>query len=279
MAGALAAFYNRVKVGHVEAGLRTGNRHSPFPEEANRFSPRGWRICTCADRRRATNLLAEGIAHTDAIVTGNTVVDALHHALSRQTTARPVSTEARRYALVTVHRRENHGDALQRICDAVLGLLHRQPDLDILLPMHPSPAVRKVIQQRLGAHARVKLTDALGYRAFVEALDGCTLALSDSGGLQEECAALGKPLLILRDRTERPEAVAAGVAVLVGTETRRIVDTALAVLTDRSLRQRMSHPSAEFGSGDAATRILDAVLEKASSATQRAPTPTPALSP
>ncbi len=270
LAGALAAFYNRIRIGHVEAGLRTGTRHSPFPEKTNRvLTTRLVNLHLAPTEGARRNLLGEGIEAKDVVVTGNTVVDALRHALGPRSPSRVDTPGERRYALVTVHRRENHGAALERICAAVLGLLDLQPDLDIWLPMHPNPAVRKALQQRLGGHPRVRLTDALGYRAFVAALDGCVMVLSDSGGIQEECAALGKPMLILREQTERPEAVTAGVAVVVGTETHGIVEAAYEVLTDRARRRSMSNPSKEFGSGDSATRILDALLSADSAARDR----------
>ncbi len=259
-AGALAAFYNRAKIGHVEAGLRTGNRHSPFPEEANRvLTTRLADLHFAPTDGARQNLLDEGVDEDDVIVTGNTVIDALQHTLAIGRAGAGVSGDAPAYILVTVHRRENHGAALGRICDGLLAILERHPALVAWLPMHPSPAVRGILERRLRAHARVRLTEPLGYRDFIAALDGCTMVLSDSGGIQEECVALGKPVLVLRDDTERPEAVAVGVGLLVGSDTLRIAESAHAILADGETRRRMSQPSNAFGSGGASSRILDAL--------------------
>lgn len=261
LAGALAAFYNRVRVGYVEAGLRSGTRHTPFPEETSRrLTSRLADLHFAPTYGARDNLLAEGHSLAEIIVTGNTVIDALRHALDTAGDGQPTPVAGVPYVLVTVHRRENHGAGLERVCTALLSLLDRQPALWAWLPMHPSPAVRKVLQERLGRHPRIRLTEPLGYRAFVVALKGCVLVLTDSGGIQEECAALGKPVLVLRDQTERPEAVTAGVAILVGTDPEHIVATAQGVLNCELTREVMSQPSAAFGSGDASSRILDALL-------------------
>ena len=262
-AGALAAFHHRVRVGHVEAGLRTGKRHSPFPEETYRsmtarladlhFAPTG---------QARANLLKEGIADGDIVMTGNTVVDALLQTLARakEAGAARAPEGPARYILVTAHRRESHGPALGRICDALEQLLARDPDLGAWVPMHPSPNVRSVLTARLGGHPRIRLTEPLGYRAFVQALADAALILTDSGGVQEECAALGRPVLVMREDTERPEALAAGVAILVGTDTAQIVETGAGLLDDAERYRRMARPSAAFGSGSASTQILDAIL-------------------
>ncbi len=264
-AGALAAFYNQVRVGHVEAGLRTGDRHLPFPEEANRsMTARLADLHFAPTEQARRNLLAEGLQASTILMTGNTVIDILLRTLSRG----PLAAERRAdgpgaadYVLVTVHRRENHGAPLDRICDALIALLARHPALGAWLPMHPSPAVREAVVARLGAHPRIRLTEPLGYVDFVTALDGATLVLSDSGGVQEECAALGKPMLVMRDDTERPEAVDAGVAVLVGTDPARIVEVASRLLGDPEAASRMARPSTAFGDGRASERILDALLD------------------
>lgn len=260
-AGALAAFYNRVRVGHVEAGLRTGKRHSPFPEEANRsMTARVTDLHFAPTAQARANLLREGIADADIVVTGNTVIDALWAALARAPAAPPGANGAR-YLLVTAHRRENHGPALADICDAILGLLAADPLLEAWVPMHPSPQVRRTLTERLGREPRVRLTEPLGYTGFVQALNGAALVLTDSGGIQEECAALGKPVLVLRTDTERPEAVDAGVAVLVGTAPRRIIDVASRLLADRRCYDSMAQPSTAFGEGAASALILDALVQ------------------
>ena len=241
-AGALAAFYNRVRVGHVEAGLRTGQRDNPFPEEANRcMTARLASLHFAPTETARRNLLAEGLDDADIVVTGNTVIDALQQVLATGAaeTAEP-HLAAQPYVLVTAHRRESHGPALASICDGLTTLLQRHPQLDVWLPMHPSPAVRGMLQQRLGAHPRVRLTEPLGYRAMVGAMHGALLVLTDSGGIQEECAALGKPVLVLRESTERVEALDAGVARLVGTDARQIVEAACELLagSERDSEQR-----------------------------------------
>ena len=265
-AGALAAFYNQVRVGHVEAGLRTGDRRLPFPEEANRtLTARLADLHFAPTERARRNLLAEGLPAAVILLTGNTVIDILLHTLGR--TSRSAGRDgvesrgAAGYVLVTVHRRENQGPPLTRICDALLALLERHPTLTAWLPMHPSPNVRDTVIARLGRHPRIRLTEALSYVEFVTALDGATLVLTDSGGIQEECAALGKPVLVMRDDTERPEAVDAGVAQLVGTDPTRIVDAASRLLGDPEAGSRMARPSTAFGDGRASARILDALLE------------------
>ena len=264
-AGALAAFYNHVRIGHVEAGLRTGNRSSPFPEEANRsLTARIADLHFAPTPQARANLLAEGIADEHILVTGNTVVDALLHALDRPLGApSPYRTPgAPPYVLVTAHRRENHGPGLKRVCDGVLMILDRHPKLRAVVPMHPSPRLRDVFISMLGTHPRVRLTEALGYRSFVTTLEGAALVLTDSGGVQEECCALGKPVLVLREDTERPEAVDAGVAVVVGTSPHDIADAASRLLGDPETRRRMSGASRAFGEGNASMQILDALRRK-----------------
>jgi UDP-N-acetylglucosamine 2-epimerase (non-hydrolysing) len=275
-AGALAAFYNGIRVGHVEAGLRTGNRRSPFPEEVHRsLTARVADLHFAPTPQARTNLLREGIADEAIVVTGNTVVDALVQTLAR--TRRRAAGEAvagaRPYVLVTAHRRENHGPALHDICDGVIALLDAHPGLEARIPMHPSPAVRGVFCARFGEHPRVRLTEPLGYTDFVAALDGAALVLTDSGGIQEECAALGKPVLVLRADTERPEAVDDGVAVLVGTGAERIVAVASELLSNRHSYATMAHASDAFGTGAASLRILDALAAwREHSPTDAAPT-------
>jgi UDP-N-acetylglucosamine 2-epimerase (non-hydrolysing) len=260
LAGALAAFYRRVPIGHVEAGLRSGDRGSPFPEEANRtltthlaqlhFAP------TVGARM---NLLREGIDAASIVLTGNTVIDALLRARDIAAADGANAAASSAYFLVTAHRRENHGAALVRICHAVSELLHRHPSVRAWIPMHPHPAVRRVWIEQLGGHDRALLSEPLGYSAFVRALEGATLVLTDSGGVQEECAALGKPVLVMRERTERPEAVDAGVARLVGTAVATIVETASPLLERPWCREAMARSTDAFGDGRAAHRILEAL--------------------
>jgi UDP-N-acetylglucosamine 2-epimerase (non-hydrolysing) len=268
LAGALAAFYNRARIGHVEAGLRTGNRASPFPEEANRsLTARLADLHFAPTERARANLMAEGIAAADIVVTGNTVVDALlrTRALMKTSASSGAAAPSSRYMLVTAHRRESHGAPLGRICDAVLTLLERHGDLTAWVPMHPSPEVQGMLVHRLGGHARARLTPPLGYRDFIAALEGAALVLTDSGGVQEECAALGKPVLVTRPHTERAEAVDAGVAVIVGTDAERIVAASTSIFADADRYASMARPSNAFGDGSASERILEALLARETS--------------
>jgi UDP-N-acetylglucosamine 2-epimerase (non-hydrolysing) len=264
LAASLAAFYNGIRVGHVEAGLRTGCRTSPFPEEMNR------RLTSCISdvhfaptERARRNLLEQGVADDAIVVTGNTGIDALFEV--RRAFAAEATDVREPYVLATVHRRENHGEALGRICDGLLALLDRHRDVTLLLPLHPSPRVHDAVVAKLGGHPRAVLSAPLGYSEFQRALVGAALVLTDSGGIQEECAALGKPVLVLRAQTERQEAVEAGVAVLVGTCAATIADTASALLTDRERYRSMARPTTAFGDGTASARILDALRERAPS--------------
>lgn len=262
LAGALAAFHRRARVGHVEAGLRTFDRDSPFPEEANRTLTTHLADLHFAPTAGARlNLLREGIAEQSIVLTGNTVIDALGHA--RELAARDDVATPSPYFLVTAHRRESHGDALVRICDAVGELLHRHPLVHAWIPMHPHPDVRRTWCERLGGHDRALLTEPLGYTAFVRALEGATLVLTDSGGVQEECAALGRPVLVMREHTERPEAIEAGVARIIGTGVASIVDAASQLLGDDASRAAMARSSDAFGDGRASERILAALWSAA----------------
>jgi UDP-N-acetylglucosamine 2-epimerase (non-hydrolysing) len=258
----LAAFYRGVPVGHVEAGLRTATRLNPFPEEMNRrltsvlaalhFAP--------TERARAA-LLAEGIPQDCVFVTGNTVVDALLHVRSseayRATQSPVVAAPGERLLLVTLHRRESWGAPLAGMCQALLTIADRRPNVRVVLPVHLNPAVRRIVQESLGGHARINLIEPLNYLEFVAAMDASWLVLTDSGGVQEEAPVLGRPVLVLRDTTERIEAVEAGVALLVGTDPVAIVRTTLALLDDPAARAGMARPQSPFGDGRAAERIAD----------------------
>ncbi|MBV9891207.1 MAG: UDP-N-acetylglucosamine 2-epimerase (non-hydrolyzing) [Rhizobacter sp.] len=268
LAGALAAFYNRARIGHVEAGLRTGDRRSPFPEEANRTLTTHLADLHFAPTERARqNLLREGIDSAAIVVTGNTVVDALVRTQGLAPLKRSGDSNgtASPYFLVTTHRRENHGEALLRICDAVRELLELHPHTQAWIPMHPNPRVRAVLTHELGGNRRALLTDPLSYTAFVRALEGAALVLTDSGGVQEECAALGKPVLVMREHTERPEAIEAGVAKVVGTGAHAIVDEASRLLRDaESSTAAAARSTNAFGDGRAAERILAALRDQRS---------------
>ena len=259
----LAAFYNHIPVGHVEAGLRTEDRWQPFPEEINRRLTSvlaDWHFAPTELARR--NLLREKISPKSIFVTGNTVVDAFHLAL-RDTKPKmklPLAFAGKRIILVTAHRRENHGEPIKSICLALSELVHRFPDVGIVFPVHLNPEVRKVVFPLLSKLERVWLTDPLNYFQCVDVIRRSTLILTDSGGIQEEAPILGKPVLILRNTTERPEGVRAGVARLVGTKKTRIVQEASKLLSNQQAYRRAASVSNPYGDGKAAKRIMNYLL-------------------
>jgi UDP-N-acetylglucosamine 2-epimerase (non-hydrolysing) len=274
-AAAMAAFYQGIPIGHIEAGLRSFDLSSPFPEEINR------RIATCTatfhfapTNAARSNLVAEGVPEGDIFVTGNTVVDALQMIGARSrfdTAALEAVNWSRPVILATVHRRESQGPALEEICDA-LDEIVRERDVSIVFPVHLNPRVRDVVHQRLGASERIHLVDPLPYPDLLEVMRRCTIVLSDSGGIQEEVPSFRKPILILRDTTERPEVVDAGFGRLVGTGRQAIVEWSMRLLGDEVLRARMSAGANPFGDGRAAARIAKAVHERlASNDVARAP--------
>jgi UDP-N-acetylglucosamine 2-epimerase (non-hydrolysing) len=266
MAASLLAFYHRIPVGHVEAGLRTGDRYHPFPEEVNRriasvvaslhFAPTEW---------ARANLLREGIAAENILVTGNTVIDALQMVVEKPY---DVSTGAlaglpwqRRLVLVTAHRRENFGRPLERICEALTTIARRYPDdVQIVYPVHLNPNVHEAVHRLLAGVANISLLPPLDYLPLVHLMKRCCLVLTDSGGIQEEAPGLGKPVLVLREKTERPEGVEAGTVRLVGTQTRRIVEETCRLLDDPIAYQAMAMAVNPYGDGKAAGRIVDALL-------------------
>ncbi len=257
-AAALAAFYQQIPVGHVEAGLRTDNIYNPFPEEANRrlisqisqlhFAPTDLSV----DNLRASGVL--GGVHR----TGNTVIDALLTMAARQPACNVPGLEWDRYRtiLATVHRRENWGEPLQDIASGFLKVLDAFPDTALLLPLHRNPTVREPLQARLGDHPRVFLTEPLDYSDLVGAIQRSHLLLTDSGGLQEEAPSLGKPVLVLRETTERPEAVTAGTAKLVGTDPEAIYREAATLLSNETAYTAMANAINPFGDGKASERIV-----------------------
>ncbi|HKX47472.1 MAG TPA: UDP-N-acetylglucosamine 2-epimerase (non-hydrolyzing) [Gaiellaceae bacterium] len=258
--GALAAFYEGIPVAHVEAGLRTGDSRTPFPEETNRrLVGRLATLHFCPTPRNADNLHREGVPENRVLVTGNTVIDALLWAVERSRRLRPPTEKRRRHRiLLTVHRRENHGPPLRQVCSAVRHIAARG-DVDIVFPVHRSPSVSGIVGPALAHVSGVHLCDPLDYLSLVRELDACDLVLSDSGGLQEEAPALGKPVLVLRDATERPEAVEAGVARLVGTTPEVIVGAVSALLDDPVAYAAMARASSPFGDGRARLRVVEAL--------------------
>lgn len=260
-AATLAAFYQKIPVGHVEAGLRTDDLLNPYPEEANRRL-----ISQLAQLNFAPTPLAVENLNRSGVVgaihqTGNTVIDALLTVAKRQPPCevRGLDWEKYRVLLATVHRRENWGEPLRDIAQGFLQILEQFPDTALLLPLHRNPTVREPLQEMLGNHTRIFLTEPLDYGELVGAIARCYLLLTDSGGLQEEAPSLGKPVLVLRETTERPEAIAAGTAKLVGTNPATIRAAAGELLSDASAYQTMATAINPFGDGHAAERILGIV--------------------
>ncbi len=260
-AATLAAFYQKIPVGHVEAGLRTDDLFNPYPEEANRRL-----ISQLSQLHFAPTLLAAENLQKSGVLgeihqTGNTVIDALLSVAKRQPACDIDGLEWDKYRvlLATVHRRENWGEPLEGIAQAFLQILKEFPDTALLLPLHRNPVVREPLEKLLGNHPRIFLTDPLDYAQLVGAIGRSHLLLTDSGGLQEEAPSLGKPVLVLRKTTERPEAVAAGTAKLVGTDCEQIVAAATDLLSNRDSYQKMATAINPFGDGQAAERILKIV--------------------
>lgn len=264
--GALSAFFCQIPVAHVEAGLRSFERYDPFPEEMNRRIAGVLSTLHFAPTQAAKkNLLTENVEEEAIFVTGNTVIDALRSALkTTYTFADPTIAEAvrsgRRILLVTTHRRENLGEPMRRVYEAVLRLVSTYPDVEAIFPVHLNPAVRETATAMLGGRARVHLIDPPDYLEFIHLLQASTLVLTDSGGLQEEAPALGKPVLVLRATTERPEGMEAGVSVAVGTDPDQIVSHASRLLDDEQAYARMAKAVNPYGDGEAAARIRDALL-------------------
>ncbi|MDQ3920567.1 MAG: UDP-N-acetylglucosamine 2-epimerase (non-hydrolyzing) [Acidobacteriota bacterium] len=264
---ALAAYYERIPVGHVEAGLRTYSKYSPFPEELNRVL-----TTSLADHHFAAtlqakeNLRREGVQDEKIHVTGNTVIDALLIAVRCVRSHQPsvpglpeglLNCGDSPLVLITGHRRENFGDGLENICKAVSELAQRFPRTSFVYPVHLNPNVREPVFRILAGHNNVHLIEPLTYLPFVSLMVRSSLILTDSGGIQEEAPSLGKPVLVMRDTTERPEAVAAGVAKLIGTSSKAIVDSVSTLLTDPSAYESMSRVANTYGDGRAADRIAD----------------------
>ena len=272
-AAALAAFYQQIPVGHIEAGLRTHNIYSPWPEEMNRQVTD--RICTyyfAPTEQSRANLLQENIDAKKIFITGNTVIDALLMAVDIISTTAGVKEKMakelqekgytvgdREYILVTGHRRENFGDGFLHICKAIKELAALHPEMDIVYPVHLNPNVQKPVYELLSGLSNVYLISPLDYLPFIYAMQHSTLLLTDSGGVQEEAPSLGKPVLVMRDTTERPEAVEAGTVKLVGTDAEAIVSNVTALLQDKEMYKRMSETHNPYGDGQACERIIAAL--------------------
>ena len=273
MAASLAAFYMQIPVGHVEAGLRTYNMLSPWPEEMNRQVTD--RICTyyfAPTEQSRANLLQENVDAKKIFITGNTVIDALLMAVDIISTTAGVKEKMakelqekgytvgdREYILVTGHRRENFGDGFLHICKAIKELAALHPEMDIVYPVHLNPNVQKPVYELLSGLSNVYLISPLDYLPFIYAMQHSTLLLTDSGGVEEEAPSLGKPVLVMRDTTERPEAVEAGTVKLVGTNAEAIVSNVTALLLDKEMYKRMSETHNPYGDGQACERIIAAL--------------------
>ena len=260
---ALAAFYQKIPVGHVEAGLRTDDLLNPFPEEANRRLISQITRLHFAPTATAVGHLAQSGVVGQVHHTGNTVIDALLTVAAQHPpcSIHGLDWSQYRVLLATVHRRENWGQPLQDIAEGFLRILDQCPDTALLLPLHRNPTVREPLTIALGEHPRVFLTEPLDYAQLVGAMQRCTLLLTDSGGLQEEAPGLGKPVLVLRDTTERPEAIAAGTAKLVGTNPEAIAAAAVELLTDPAAYDAMAKAVNPFGDGQASERIVNIVRD------------------
>ncbi|HWR38019.1 MAG TPA: UDP-N-acetylglucosamine 2-epimerase (non-hydrolyzing) [Patescibacteria group bacterium] len=267
-AGALTAFYNQIVVGHVEAGLRTGNKYSPFPEEMNRKLTgvlTDWHFAPTLTAKQ--NLLAEGVAAERIRVTGNTVIDALKSTVRsdyrfQDPLLARIDFSARRVLLVTTHRRENLGEPMRHVYQALRELVLEFTDTEIVFPVHKNPRVREIVQAELGGLERVHLIDPLDYEPFANLMARSELVLTDSGGIQEEAPAMGKPVLVLRDTTERPEAVSAGTVQLAGTDRQVVYNVAHKLLTDKSEYDKMANACNPYGDGQASRRIVAALLNR-----------------
>jgi UDP-N-acetylglucosamine 2-epimerase (non-hydrolysing) len=266
-AAAFAAYLERIPSGHVEAGLRTGDRYQPFPEEMNRvMTTRLASIHFAPTAQARAALLAEGIPASDVHLTGNTVIDALLQTVREDYTFRSPRLASldprRRVILVTTHRRESFGPPLRSTCAAIRDLAERFSDLQFVLPVHPNPEVKETVERLLCDLPGMYLIEPVDYLEFVHLMNRSYLVLTDSGGVQEEAPSLGKPVLVLREVTERPEGVEAGTAVLVGTDRNRIVQVASELLSSRAAYEQMANAVNPYGDGQASGRIVKALVER-----------------
>ena len=267
-AGALAAFYHQTEIGHVEAGLRTHNKYSPYPEEMNRKLTGSLTDLHFAPTTTASgNLRQENIKDEAIFITGNTVIDALLTTVNDKfefsnEILRNIDYKNKKVVLVTTHRRENLGEPMRHVYQALRDLVNEFEDIEIVFPVHKNPKVREVVESELGGLERVNLIDPLDYEPFANLLARSYLVLTDSGGIQEEAPALGKPVLVLRDTTERPEAIDAGTVKLIGTDKARIYNEAKLLIADKDEYEKMANACNPYGDGQAARRIVQAILWK-----------------
>ncbi|MEC3850802.1 UDP-N-acetylglucosamine 2-epimerase (non-hydrolyzing) [Paenarthrobacter ureafaciens] len=266
-AGAIAAFYHGIPVVHVEAGLRSGNLLSPFPEEANRkITSQITTLHLAPTTTSRANLLAEGVKAEDIVVTGNSVIDALFTTVDKQIPftdpqLEELAASGRKILLVTTHRRENQGDAMRGVGRALARIADAEPDLVIVLPAHKNPVVREAVLPALDGKPNVVVTEPLAYGEFTRMLSLAHIVLTDSGGVQEEAPSLGKPVLVMRENTERPEAVEAGTVTLIGTDEERIVTEVLRLMNDAEHFSTMANAVNPYGDGLASARTVAAIAE------------------
>lgn len=266
-AAALAAYHSKIKIGHVEAGLRTGDKYNPFPEEINRHLIGGLADFHFAPTEKAReNLVAEGISNKEIDVTGNTIIDALKMIIRKEhhfndSILGKIDFETMKVISVTTHRRESFGKPLLNTLSALKKITEIFQNVEIVIPVHYNPNVRKSVYAVLRNAERIHLIDPLDYVAFIHLLNKSYLILTDSGGVQEEAPSLGKPVLVLRETTERPEGIKAGVAKMVGTDTDRIVSNVRELIEDQETYKKMAQVANPYGDGRAATRIAD-ILER-----------------
>ncbi len=272
MATSLAAYYAQIPIGHIEAGLRTGNLYSPWPEEGNRKITSAISDFHFAPSKAArANLLAEKIASESIVVTGNTVIDALlqtNRKIENSKTVQNALTEQfsfikpeKKMILVTGHRRESFGQGFERICTALSQISQSFKNAEIVFPVHLNPNVQKPVSSMLSKHKNIHLIDPVDYLPFIYLMSKSTLILTDSGGIQEEAPSLGKPVLVMRDTTERPEAIEAGAGMLVGTDIEKIVNTVGRLLQEPDFYAQMSNVKNPFGDGTASQKILDFLVK------------------
>ena len=266
-ASGLAAFYQQIRVGHVEAGLRTFDKYFPFPEEMNRKLTGALADLHFAPTKGSrSNLLNEGIKESDIYITGNTVIDAMAHTVEENYVfeteeLNKIDFENKKVIMVTAHRRENWGEGIDNICDSLAEIVEKNEDVELVYLVHLNPVVKDVVHAKLGGKERVHLLSPLDTKETHNLMNKCFMVMTDSGGLQEEAPHLGKPVLVLRDVTERPEAVEAGTVKLVGTDINVILKEANALLTDEAYYASMSKAVNPYGDGKASERIVDAILK------------------
>ncbi len=264
--GSLIAFYHKIPVGHVEAGLRSFNRLDPFPEELNRRMASQLATLHFAPTQEAKeNLLKDNIHEKSIVITGNTVIDALLWIINKKGKeldgiVKKYGLADQKYILMTMHRRENHGIRMANTMKGIKKLIKKYPDYQLIFPVHYNPAVRDVVEKELKGIDHIILTDPVEYLEFIALMRDCMFIISDSGGVQEEAPSLGKPVLVLRETTERPEAIQSGVAKLIGTDEASVFENAAMLIEDHSVYHNMSVASNPFGHGDASEKITEYLL-------------------